>query len=203
MLVTSFAVSFALQSLAIVIEGSVPKTVDLSPFLRQSWHIGGAQVQKLDVVTIAATLVLVIALAAFLRYARLGIQMRAAAENFRMAQLLGVRANRVIAAAFAISGLLAATASVLLIGQTGTVSSTIGVTPVLYGFIATVLGGLGSLPGAALGGFLLGFFGTILQIKLPGNLSPDRDAFLFAAVFLILVLRPQGLVASRSQASRI
>jgi branched-chain amino acid transport system permease protein len=203
MLVTSFALSFALQNIAVMIEGSVPKSVDLSPFLRESWHIGSANIQKLQVLTIGVTILLVAALALFLGRTRSGVEMRAAAENFRMARLLGVRANRVIALAFGISGILAAVASVFLIARTGSVDSTIGITPVLYGFIATVLGGLGSLPGAALGGLLLGIGGTILQIKLPNALAPDRDAFLFGAVFLILVLRPQGLVVSRSQASRI
>jgi branched-chain amino acid transport system permease protein len=203
MLVTSFAVSFALQSLAVVIEGSVPKSTNLSPVLTQSWRIGGAQIPKLDIITIGVTILLVVALALFLARTSMGVQMRAAAEDFRMARLLGVRANRVIAVAFAISGTLAAATSFMLIGQTGSVDSTTGITPVLYGFIATVLGGLGSLPGAALGGLLLGVGGTILQIELPANLSPDRDAFLFVAVFLVLVLRPQGLIVSRSQASRV
>jgi branched-chain amino acid transport system permease protein len=203
LLVTGFAVSFALQNLAVVFEGSVPKTVDLAPFLRQTWTVGGAQIPKLDLVTIATAIVLVVGLALFLERTRLGVEMRAAAENFRMARLLGVRANLVIAVAFAISGVLAAAAAFLLVAQTGTVDPTTGVNPVIYGFIATVLGGLGSLPGAALGGFLLGVVGTVLQIKLPGALSPDRDAFLFGAVFLVLVLRPWGLVRSRSQASRV
>jgi branched-chain amino acid transport system permease protein len=203
MLITSFALSFGLQNLAVVTQGSLPKSVDLSPFFRESWSTGGVTIAKLDVVTIVSTALLVGGLAIFLNRSRLGVQMRAAAENFGMARLLGVKANRVIAAAFAFSGVLAGAASVLFVAQTGSVTATSGVTPVLYGFIATILGGLGSLPGAALGGLLLGIGATVLQNALPESLGPYRDAFLFGAVFLVLVLRPQGLIVSRSQARRV
>jgi branched-chain amino acid transport system permease protein len=203
MLITSFALSFGLQNLIIVTQGSLPKSVDLSPVFRQSWTVGSVTIGKLDVITILSTAALVGGLALFLSRSRLGVQMRASAENFGMARLLGVQANRVVAAAFAISGLLAGAASVLFIAQTGTVTASSGVTPVLYGFIATILGGLGSLVGAALGGLLLGVGSVVLQIALPDSLAPYRDAFLFGAVFLVLVLRPQGLVVSRSQAQRV
>lgn len=203
MLVTSFALSFLLQNLAVMTQGSLPKSADLAAFLRESWSIGSLSVPKLDVLTIVVALVLVGGLATFLARTAVGLQMRAAAENFQMAQVLGVRANRVIATAFALSGLLAAASSFLFVAQTGSINPSSGLTPVLYGFIATVLGGLGSLVGAALGGLLLGVGATVLQIALPDDLTPYRDAFLFGAVFLVLVLRPQGLVVSRSQASRV
>jgi branched-chain amino acid transport system permease protein len=203
LLITSFALSFALQNLMVLLYGSLPRSADLGSFVRESWTVGAITVPKLDVLTIGIATLSAGGLALFLARTPLGVQMRASAENFRMARLLGVRANRVIAVAFAISGMLAAVASVLLVAQTGSVSPSVGLTPVLYGFIATVLGGLGSLFGAALGGLLLGVGSTVLQILLPGELSPYRDAFLFGAVFLVLVLRPQGLIVSRTRAARI
>jgi branched-chain amino acid transport system permease protein len=120
-----------------------------------------------------------------------------------MARLLGVPANRVIATAFGISGLLAAIAAIFLTAQTGTVSPTLGLTPVLFAFMATVLGGLGSLSGAVVGGFLLGGASVALQALLPVGISGYRDAFLFGAVLLVLVLRPQGLIVPRTAVTRI
>jgi branched-chain amino acid transport system permease protein len=203
LLVTSFAVSYLLQNLAILIFGSVPRSTTVSSALNESITIGSLQVPKLQLVTIAITVVLLVALAAFLNRTSTGAEMRAAAEDFRMARLLGVRANVVIATAFAISGLLAGVAAVLLVAQTGTVTATMGLTPVLFAFIATILGGMGSLKGAVIGGFVVGALGVALQATLPLEARPYRDAFLFAAVLAIMVARPQGLVVDRSVVTRV
>ena len=106
--------------------------------------------------------------------------MRAAAENFEMARLLGVRADRVIAIAFAISGALAAVVGVLLVMQTGQVSPTMGLTPVLVGFVAVVIGGFGRMFGAVIGGLLLGALSSLLGAYLPDGLVPFRDAIVFS-----------------------
>jgi branched-chain amino acid transport system permease protein len=203
LLVTSFAVSYLLQNLAILIFGSVPKSTAVAGALNESISIGSLDVPKLQLVTIATTLVLVVALAAFLSRTSIGAEMRAAAEDFRMARLLGVRANVVIAIAFGISGLLAGIASVLLVAQTGTVTATMGLTPVLFAFIATILGGMGSLKGAVIGGFLVGALGVTLQATVPLDARPYRDALLFAAVLAIMVVRPKGLVVDRSVVTRV
>lgn len=129
--------------------------------------------------------------------------MRAAAENFRMAEVLGVRANRVIATAFAISGLLAATVSCLFVAQTGLVQPRMGLQLVIIAFVGTVIGGLGSLPGAAFGGFLVGAMTIVLQTLLPPELRAFREAFLFVAVALMLLWRPQGLIPARGLRERI
>ena len=105
--------------------------------------------------------------------------MRAAAENFEMARLLGVRADRVIAIAFAISGALAAAVGVLIVMQTGQVSPTMGLTPVLVGFVAVVIGGFGRIFGAVIGGLLLGVLSSLLGVYLPDGLVPFRDAIVF------------------------
>jgi branched-chain amino acid transport system permease protein len=119
--------------------------------------------------------------------------MRAAAEDFRMARLCGVRANRVIAAAFVLSGLLATAGAILLVGQTGSLTVGMGLTPVLFGFTAAAVGGLGSLPGAVAGGYLLGAVSAVLNRVLPFALAGYRDALLFVAVFAFMALRPGGL----------
>jgi branched-chain amino acid transport system permease protein len=204
MLVTSFAVSFLLQSLAVLIFGGLPKSVKpLASITSRSLSIGDVHVQYLDVFAVVTTFSLVLALALFLNRTLVGVEMRAAAENFTAARLMGVRANTVIATAFALSGLLAAVASLFLVAQTGIVQPSMGLAPVLAAFIATIIGGLGSLPGAVLGGYLLGAITVALQVTLPINLRPYRDAFVFAAVIAVLILRPQGLVVSRSTYERV
>ncbi len=96
--------------------------------------------------------------------------------------MLGVRANRVIATAFAISGLLAAAVACLVVAQTGIVQPRMGLQLVIIAFVGTVIGGLGSLPGAALGGFLVGVATILLQALLPPDLRVFREAFVFVAV---------------------
>jgi branched-subunit amino acid ABC-type transport system permease component len=202
LLVTSFALSFLLQNLAGLIWGSTPRSTGFAAGLGESFTIGSVSIQKLDVVVVGVTLALLAGVGAFLRRTAIGTQMRAAAEDFRMARVLGIRADRVISVAFALSGLLAGVAAILLTAQTGSVSPTIGVNVVLFAFIATVLGGMGSLPGAVVGGFSIGALTVALQATLPIELRPYRDAFVFAAVLAALVVRPQGLVPSRSVAAR-
>src|SRR5206468_645598 len=144
--------------------------------------IGGVHVVKLDLVTIGVVAALILGLGAFLRKTRFGAEMRAAAEDFEMARLLGVNANRVIGVAFALSGITAGAAAFLLAVQTGFFQPTSGLTPVLYAFVATVVGGLGTLIGPALAGFGLGVLTVVLQVTLPASLLPYRDALVFAAV---------------------
>jgi branched-chain amino acid transport system permease protein len=203
LLITSFAVSYLLQNVAILIFGSVPRSTDVAGGLNENIVVAGVDIPKLQVVTIGVTLALLAGVGAFLNRTPQGTQMRAAAEDFRAARLLGVRANRVIASAFAMSGVLAAVAAVLLVAQNGTVTTSMGLTPVIFGFTATVLGGLGSLRGAVLGGFVVGAISTTLQATLPLEIRPYRDAFLLTAVIVMLVVRPQGLVIARSTVTRV
>ena len=202
LLITSFALSVLLQNVATLIWGSVPRTTDFASGLSTSFVVGSIRVQELDVLTVGVTLALLLALGVFLRRTTLGVQMRAAAEDFQTARVLGVRADTVVAAAFALSGVLAATASILLVATTGTAFPTMGVNVVLFGFIATIVGGLGSLAGAVLGGFSIGALTVILQASLPLGARSYRDAFVFAAVLIVLVGRPQGLLPSRATATR-
>jgi branched-chain amino acid transport system permease protein len=196
LLVTSFAVSFLLASLAETVFGGLPRSTDVTPLLRESWTIGEIYIPKLNVVTIVVVAVLIGGLSLFLTRTTAGLQMRASAEDFTTARLLGVAANRVISVAFAISGVLAAAAAVLLLGASGSVTPNFGLNAVLFGLIAAVVGGLSSLRGAVLGGFALGVASQVLQTVLPVEIRPYRDAVLFVAVFALLVVRPQGLVRS-------
>jgi branched-chain amino acid transport system permease protein len=202
LLVTSFALSFALQSLATVIFTSHAKGLSLPEWFTQAITIGSISFSSLNLITVAFVVLLVGGLAAFLRRTMVGIQMRAAAENFDAARLVGVRADRVISAAFALSGLSASIAAILLIAQGGAVTPTIGTGPVLIAFVATIIGGLGSLYGAALGGMLLGVLTVLLQVVLPGSLEPYREAFLYGGVLCVLLFRPQGLVVVKSLLER-
>jgi branched-chain amino acid transport system permease protein len=203
LLVTSFAVSFLLQNLAILLIGATPRSRGLPGWLTDTFSVAGVSVRVLDVLTVAVTALLLSGLAVFLSRTSMGIQMRAAAEDFPAARLAGVRANAVIAVAFGISGLLAGVSAIFLVAQTGTVHPAIGVTPVIVAFIATALGGMNSLVGAALGGFVLGVMSVTLQAALPIEIRPYRDALLFGAVMLMLFVRPQGLVVSRFTRTRV
>lgn len=193
LMVASFGVSYFLQNLAVVTMGSQSKPIGLTGFLTESLMLGPFRVATLDLVTIATTLTLLALLAAFLRYTLLGLKMRAAAEDFRMARLLGVRASPVIAVAFLISGAFAGIVAVLLVARTGTASPTMGITPLIIGIVAVVVGGMESLSGAVLGGLILGFLTTGLQVLLPLALQPFRDAVVFGAVIVFLLFRPQGI----------
>lgn len=203
LLITSFAVSFLLQNLAQMVFTTLPKSADVLPGLSRSVSAGRLSVSWLSVVTIVTTAALLAGLALFLRRTRLGVQMRAAAEDFQMARLCGVRSNRVVAAAFAIGGLLAGVGAVLLVAQTGGISITMGLAPVLFGFTAAAVGGLGSLPGAVAGGYLLGAGTTLLQYALPYQLAGYRDAFLFLGVFALMSVRPGGLLRAPDAAVRV
>jgi branched-chain amino acid transport system permease protein len=203
LLISSFAVSFFLQKTMILFVGSRPKGVDFLPALGQQIQIASVRLQLLQLATIAISAVLLVGLTWFLRTTRLGLQMRASAENFRMAQVLGVRADRVVAAAFAISALLASVVGCLVVAQTGLVQPRMGSQLVIIAFVGTVIGGLGNLGGAALGGFLVGAATILFQALLPPDLRVFREAFVFVAVTLVLLFRPQGLLPARGLKERI
>ena len=203
LLVASFAVSILLENAANLLFGTLSKGTNVSSVLITTVHIGSVTISVLNILTITLTAVLLALLALFFRRTSLGVQMRAAAEDFEMARLLGVRGNRVVAMAFAISGALAGCAALLLVAQTGAVDPTIGITPVLYAFVATILGGLGSLSGAVIGGMVLGILTVVLQATLPTGLQPFTDTFVFTGIFILLMIRPRGLIVPRLSGTRV
>lgn len=203
LLITSFALSYLLQNTLVLVFGARPSGLNILPELSQPILVGGVRLPIIHLVTIAVTILLLAATGAFLRKTRMGIEMRAAAVDFQMARLLGVRANRVIATAFGLSGVLATAAAILYVAQTGVVEPRLGLHLALIGFVATVVGGMGSLPGAVLGGLAVGMVTVFLQVLLPADLRPYREAFVYLAVILVLVLRPQGLFRSASARERV
>ena len=203
LMIASFAVSYVIQNGILMIYGARPKAANLWSGLDTPILIGELRIPLLQVITIAVTLALMGGLSLFLKRTPYGVMMRAAAEDFRMAQYLGVRGNFVIGLAFAISGILATAVSLLYLSQTGTLGPTMGVPLALFAFVATVIGGMGSLLGAVVGGFLVGFVVIMLQAYLPEDLRVFRDAFAFGFVILILLIRPSGIVPTRALIERV
>lgn len=203
LLISSFAVSYFLQHALMLVHTGRPKSVAIGASLSQAIDIFGIRIPGLQLVTMATTVALLVGFVILLKKTAIGIQMRAAAENFEMARLLGVRANKVIAFGFALSGFLAGIVSLLLVAQTGTLDIRMGIMPVIYAFFATVIGGMGSLAGAALGGFLVGVASVLLQAYLPPDLRAFRDAGVFALVILVLLAYPKGLIPSAATRERV
>ncbi len=204
LLITSFAVSFFIQNLILLAYGGRPKAAGIFPQLTHSVTLAdGLSVPGIQLLTSCVAILLLSGLALFLKRTSTGMEMRAVAEDFTMARLLGVRSNRVIMLAFALAGGLAGTVAVLLVAQTGVLDFRMGVFLAVYAFFATVLGGMNSLVGAALGGYLVGGLSVALQAFLPDDLRPYRDAFLFGIVILLLLWRPQGLVVGQRGRERV
>ena len=203
LLIASFALSFFLQNLVLLIYEGRPKGVDLWPVLTDPFLLGDIRLPRLQIVMIAATAALLLLLVLFLKRTAIGRQMRAASEDFMMARFLGVRANRVIAAAFAISGLLAAVVSLLFVVQNGVLKFDMGVPLVLAAFVGTVVGGMGSLAGAVVGGFVVGVASVFFQIVLPLEMRLNRDAWVYGLILVILLLRPGGIVKVKAVEERI
>ena len=202
-MVASFALGFVIQNGLMVFYSSRPKAINLWPQLSLPVEIFGARLPALQLLTIGVAALLLLALAWMLRHSRAGLEMRAAAEDFNMARGLGVKANRVILLAFAVSGMLAALIGLLMLNQTGLVDIHMGAPMMLVAFVATVIGGLGSLQGAVLGGLLIGAVSTLLQATLPAEARAFRDAFVYLSVIGLLLWRPNGLFVTSSARSRV
>jgi branched-chain amino acid transport system permease protein len=203
LMVASFALGVLLQNALLALYGGRPKAINLWPELGSPLSLAGAQVPVLQVIVIAVVGLILASLALLLKKTRIGIEMRAAAEDFGMARMLGVRANAVISGAFALSGALAAVVALVMVAQTGVADVRMGGQIMLVAFIATVMGGMGSLPGAVTAGLALGAASAVLQAGLPVEARPFRDAFLYALVILVLLIRPQGLFASAASKPRV
>jgi branched-chain amino acid transport system permease protein len=200
MLVTSFAVSALLQNAALLLVSPRTRAVNVPGLLTQNLEIAGLRVPVANLMTIGVSLGLLFGLNLLLRRTTLGIALRAAADDFPMTRMLGVRADRVIATAFAISGVLAGVVGLFWIARVGSVVPTIGAGPLLIALIATVIGGMGGLAGAIAGGYVLGALTVGMQLMLPPGLIDYRDAFTFGIVILVLLIRPQGLIPGRQSA---
>lgn len=200
LLITSFAVSEILKVLFQNGISARPVPISFPASWSGTYRIAGMTVGVAPTVSILVTLASLGALTFVLRRTAMGMAMRAAAEDFEMLRMLGIKANRVVAVSFAISGLLAGVAAVIWTAQRGSVDPMMGFFPLLKAFIATVLGGLGSLGGAVLGGFVVGALEVFTQAFLPDSLAPYRDTIVLTAVIAVLLIRPDGLLPAETGA---
>jgi branched-chain amino acid transport system permease protein len=202
MLVATFAVAFLLQSIALLWFGSLGKIAASLSSLNQPWAISGVDIRKISVVATGVAAGCLLVLVLLLARTNIGLHMRAAASDFATARLLGVRANRVIGAAVLVSGLLAATVAVMMTVQTPLVTPDFALRDTILVLAGVVVGGMNRLVSATLGGFAIGFASGFLGGALPTNQSQYLPSFLFAAVILVLLIRPGG-VFTRSSAQTV
>ena len=192
-LITAIGVSYLLQSLAQIVFGSAPKMVMVFDFGMIEFF--GATVQVSSLVTLAVTVAIMIVLTLFVKYTRLGRAMIAVSEDKSAAQLMGINVNGIITLTFAIGSSLAALAGLFYLLKAPSVSSTMGAMPGIKAFTAAVIGGIGSIPGAMLGGILLGMIESI-SYKFTA-IAPYTDAIEFSILILILLVRPTGFLGKK------
>lgn len=197
MLITSLAISSLIENGATMTLTAQPRPVRLPAELTQRLNMFGLSFAVMDIIIVVLAVTLMIGLTLFVRRTTLGIAMRACSENVRVTQLMGIDVNRVIAVAFAISAGLAGAAGVLWSGKFGIVDPFMGFLPGLKAFVAAVIGGIGNIPGAMLGGYLLGFAEVFFVAFMPPEVSGYRDAFVFVLLLVVLLVRPSGLLGAR------
>ena len=201
-LITSFAFSTLLQNAALLFISPRARNVPLPDIFTRSVQILDVVIPIRNLITIGCVLLLLSLFSFAMKRTVLGLALRAAASQFRMARMVGIPANLIISLAFAISGLFAGIVAILWLGRIGSVVPGIGLEPLLVAFIATVIGGMRSLLGAVVGGYLLALIDVSLNYGLSQNLLHFRDAFTFTFVILILLFRPSGLIKGREAGQR-
>ncbi|HEX9767827.1 MAG TPA: branched-chain amino acid ABC transporter permease [Kiloniellales bacterium] len=197
MLITSFAVSTMLQNAAMLFVSPRAKVVPLPELFTVQLTIAERIVPLRNLIAIGVSVALLALFALLLKRTILGIALRAAADRFTMTRMLGIPANLIIGTAFAISGLLAGTVALFWFGRTGSVTPEIGLWPLLVAFVSTVIGGMRSLLGAVVGGYVLALIQMAFSNFLPPALLEFRVAFVFTLVIFILLFRPEGLIRER------
>jgi len=194
MLMSSFAVAIIIENLIRLLIDPRPKGLRIPPVFDKVIRIGAFRIGSLSIITLVISLIVMGLLIYFLLRTRWGMALRAAAVDFEVTRLVGVPANRIISLAFAIAGLLAGIAAALWVIRVGGIAPTMGLVPIIKAFVANVIGGLGSLPGAVVGGLILGFFDIFLKAFLPPGVRPYVEAISLVAVVVILYFRPQGIM---------
>jgi branched-chain amino acid transport system permease protein len=194
-LVATFAVAFALQGVWLIAFGPEGRTADVLATLNQRAIEGDLDVRWITLVMLGVGALLLGGTALLLGRTTIGLQMRAAAADFRAARLLGVRADTVISFAFVLAGLLAAAVAILLTAQRPLVTPTFGLEVTILGLVGVVVGGIDRIGTATLGGFAIGFLTSVLGDALPADQRVFLPSFVFLLVILVLLLRPSGLFA--------
>jgi branched-chain amino acid transport system permease protein len=197
--IASLAVSIMLQNLGILALTAQPRNFSFPDELQAVIQAGAVSFRVIDLVIMLTALALMCALILLVRKTRLGMAMRATAENIGVARLMGIKIDRTIMAAFAIGSALAAVAGLMWGGKFGQIDPLLGYVPGLKSFVAAVIGGVGSIPGAILGGYVLGLAEVLFVGLLPPIYSAFRDAFVFATLILILLVLPNGILGRATE----
>jgi branched-chain amino acid transport system permease protein len=203
MLVATFAVAFLLQSVAMLWFGSLGKIASSLAYLNRPVTISNVDIRKITIVAVVVAVLCLLALTLLLERTTIGLHMRAASMDFQTARILGVRANRVIAVAVLLSGALAAVVAVMLTVQNPLVTPDFALRDTIIVLAGVVLGGMNRPISATLGGFSIGFASGLLGGALPTEKSQYLPSFLFAAVILVLLVRPGGLFARKGAVERV
>ena len=208
-MISAIGVSYLLQNLALYITGGLNKTYPDIPWISDNVKVLGATTKRVTVITPFLTIALVAALVMLINHTKVGMAMRAVAKDFETSQLMGIRINNVISVTFVIGSALAAVGSMLYFSNYPGVVPTSGGMPGLKAFVAAVFGGIGSIPGAVIGAFVIGIceslikgLDTIIKAFAPGytalELATFSDAFTFALLIVILVFKPTGLFGEKA-----
>ncbi len=208
-MISAIGVSYTLQNLVLYITGGLNKQYPTIPWISDSVTIGSATTKLVTVITPVLTIVLVVALVLLINKTKIGMAMRAVSKDFETSQLMGIKINSVISVTFVTGSFLAAVGSVLYFTNYPTVIQTSGAMPGLKAFVAAVFGGIGSIPGAVIGAFIIGIMENIIKgldvilfkagvISKPLGLATFSDAFTFALLIIILVVKPTGLFGEKA-----
>ena len=194
-MISAIGVSYLLQNLALYVTGGQPKTYLSIPFISDSITIIGATTKLVTVITPILVIVLVVILTLLINHTKVGMAMRAVSKDFETSQLMGIKINSVISVTFIIGTFLAAVGSLLYFTNYPTVVPMSGAMPGLKAFVAAVFGGIGSVPGAVIGAFIIGICETLIKGT---SFSIFSDAFTFALLIVILMVKPTGLFGEKA-----
>ncbi len=197
--IASLAVSILIQNLAILLLSSQPRTFRFPSAMRHQLEIGDLHISVLDLTIIVSTLIIMLSLTLMVKKTKLGMAMRATAENLQVARLMGIRTNRTVLATFAIGSALAGIAGLMWGGRYGQIDPLMGFEPGLKAFVAAVIGGVGSIFGAMVGGYILGVSEILFVGLLPPEYASYRDVFVFGLLILILLVMPNGLFGKSTE----
>ncbi|MBQ5928336.1 MAG: branched-chain amino acid ABC transporter permease [Oscillibacter sp.] len=194
-MISAIGVSYLIQNLAFYITGGVPQPVSNPiPWISDNVVLFGASTKRVTLITPFLTIFLVIALVYLINNTKIGMAMRAAAKDFETAQLMGIKINSVISMTFVIGSFLAAVGSMLYFTNYPSVAITSGGMPGLKAFVAAVFGGIGSIPGAVVGAFIIGLCEEIIKGL---GYTTFSDAFTFALLIVVLCVKPTGLFGEK------
>ncbi len=202
LLLTSFGVHFVVEAAFVMYAGATVRPLPRPSWIANTFAVGPLTFEVFDTIVIGVTALTLAGTTLLLQRTMFGIALRAAAEDFDAARLMGVRSDQVIRGAFLLSGFLAGIAAVFWLMRSGQTSPGVGLTPMLKGVLAALIGGLGSLRGAVLGGLLLGLAEVLLRSILPADVKPLTDGVVFLLIALLFIFRPQGIITV-SRAERV